>query len=643
MNPTIGQACRCRALGLPAEAERLLRSLIGEAPALASAHLELGNLLKSLGRYREALPPLLEAVRLAPREAAAWLNCGVAQLELNEREAAIRSFRAALALEPERAEAHNIIGHALAQAGQTSAAAEHLETALRLKPGYGPAQDNLGRVRKLQGRASEALALHRAALAAAPKLSTRSNLLYTLNLLDLPPDEIFAEHLDQARWWSATFPLRQGFGRQAGRASESGSASSERASAGWSGLSQDASGKVGQASTPIGLSAQGGCASPCPRLRVGYVSPDFCRHAVSYFIEPVLENHDRSRYEIFCYSDVRVPDAVTTRLTSHAEHWRNSSSLADPALLELIQSDRIDILIDLAGHTAGNRLGVFARRAAAAQFTWLGYPNTTGLAAMDFRITDHVADPAGNERWHSERLLRLPGPFSCYRPPGESPAVLPPPALAADGVVTFGCFNHIAKWSEALIQLWAAVLRAVPRSRLLLKSRGLGDRATAAALRRQFELAGVSADRLELSSAELSVSDHLALYGRVDVALDSFPYNGATTTCEALWMGVPVVTLAGQTHVSRVGASLLAASGGLGKVANSADEYVLEALALAQDLPGLTAARAAQRSSMAQSPLCDGRRFTRDWEKVVRAGWEEKLAGRADCRTGPQELSIISY
>jgi predicted O-linked N-acetylglucosamine transferase (SPINDLY family) len=535
----------------------------------------------------------------------------VAQLELGEREAAIHSFRRALALEPARPEAHNILGHALAQAGKTSLAATHLEEALRLKPGYAAAQDNLGRVRKLQGRASEALAHHRAALAATPKPSTRSNLLYTLNLLNLPPDQIFAEHRRQAEeGWSAISE----------RASEQTSEPAETL------------GKVTE-SQVTGLSAPGGRAPPAStRLRIGYVSPDFCHHAVAYFIEPVLENHDRSHYEIFCYSDVRVPDAVTTRLKSHAEHWRDTAGLGDSALVEAIRSDRIDVLVDLAGHTAGNRLGVFARRAAPAQFTWLGYPNTTGLAAMDYRITDGVADPAGTERWHSERLLRLRGPFSCYRPPEESPAVTPPPAVAADGAITFGCFNHIAKWNEALIHLWAAVLRAVPRSRLLLKSRGLGDPETAAELRRQFELAGVTADRLELLSAELGVAEHLALYGRVDVALDSFPYTGATTTCEALWMGVPVVTLAGQTHVSRVGATLLGAAGDLGKVAQSGDEYVRLAQALAADLPGLVARRADQRSIMAKSPLCNRLSFTRELEESLRRGWQEKLAGRTESR-----------
>jgi predicted O-linked N-acetylglucosamine transferase (SPINDLY family) len=613
MSLVVAQARRCREQGQWAEAERLLRQAIGRSPRLAAAHLELGNLLKSLGRYREALAPLTEAVRWAPQAAAAWLNCGVAQLELGEREAAIRSFRQALALEPARPEAHNILGHALAQAGKTSLAATHLEEALRLKPGYAAAQDNLGRVRKLQGRAGEALAHHRAALAAAPQASIRSNLLYTLNLLDLPPEQIFEEHQRQA-------------------------------SEGWSGFSEDALGKAQQPESEVaGPGAFGERAPPSEkddgyarsapdRLRIGYVSPDFCHHAVAYFIEPVLENHDRSQYEIFCYSDVRVPDAVTARLKARAEHWRETAGLGDPALVEAIRSDRIDVLVDLAGHTAGNRLGVFARRAAPAQFTWLGYPNTTGLAAMDYRITDGVADPAGTERWHSERLLRLGGPFSCYRPPEESPAVTPPPALTAGGAITFGCFNHIAKWNGALIGLWADGLRAVPQSRLLLKSRGLGDAETAAGLRRQFELAGVTADRLELLSAELGVAEHLALYGRVDIALDSFPYTGATTTCEALWMGVPVVTLAGQTHVSRVGASLLAAAGGLGKVAQSGDEYVRLAQALAADLPGLVARRAEQRSIMAQSPLCNGLRFTRELEDSFRRGWQEKVAGRAESR-----------
>jgi len=613
------QAKKSRQEGQPAQAESLFLEVLRQSPHCALAHLELGNLWKAQGRLGEALGHLRTAVRLAPREAAAWLNCGVAQLELGARDEAVECFREALVLEPGRPEAHNILAHALLLRGKSELAARHLTEALRIRPGYGAAHDNLGRVLKLQGRAAEALDHHRAALVAAPKASTHSNLLYTLNLLNLPPDQIFAEHLRWAEIYGTarnarSVPLHDPSSRLDRMAQ---SPADHRPP-----IQPHPVACVAERSERFVAGPRTG-----PRIRIGYVSPDLCAHAVSFFFEPVLENHDRSQFEVFCYSDVLVPDAVTARLRSRAEHWRDTSKLGDSSLFEAIRADGIDVLVDLAGHTAGNRLAVFARRAAPAQFTWLGYPNTTGLSAMDFRVTDELADPAGTDRWHSETLIRLPGPFACFRPAEDSPRVAPPPSLAADGVITFGCFNHIAKLNEPLFHLWAAVLRAVPRSRLLLKSRGMGDAGTVRSVRKQFALAGVAEERIEFLSAELSVFEHLALYARVDIALDAFPYAGATTTCEALWMGVPVVTLAGQTHVSRVGASLLTAAGCNEGIASCCDDYVRIATEHARSMDTLAVRRETQRERMAASPLCRGADFTRHLESAFRLGLGEKVAG----------------
>jgi len=322
---------------------------------------------------------------------------------------------------------------------------------------------------------------------------------------------------------------------------------------------------------------------------------------------------------------VKVGDQVTVRLRTKAEHWRDSSRLSDADFCAAVRADGIDLLVDLAGHTASNRLTAFARRPAPTQLTWLGYPNTTGLTAMDYRITDAYADPDSADRWHSEKLLRLPGPFSCYRPPEESPPVAASPC-SANGFITFGSFNHVAKLNEPLIHLWAAVLKAVPESRLLLRSRSLADQTAIRHLTGLFGAAAIAQDRLEFSGEEFGVRDHLDQYRRIDLALDSFPYNGATTTCEALWMGVPVVTLAGQTHVARAGLSLLTHAGCAEGIAQTSEEYVRIAAGLASDPAGLARRRAEQRSRVARSPLCDGELFTRSLENALRRAVVEKVA-----------------
>jgi protein O-GlcNAc transferase len=571
-----------RTQGRHEEAAAEFRAALALEPNFAEAHHQLGNALKSLRRYPEAAVSLRAAALLAPQSGAVWLNLGVACLEIGRADEAIACFRRAVRLEPTRPEAHNILGHALLTQGRCTAAKRCLEEALRLRPGYPAAQDNLGRLLKTQGLAAEALPYHRAALAGAMKPETHSNLLYSLHFpAGLSPEEIFAEHRRWAELHAA--PLRK------------------------------------EGNPPLAPAAP-------RRLRVGYVSPDFVHHSVSYFFEPVLTAHDRELFEITCYSEARVPDAVTRRLRERSDRWRDIAGRSDDAVAALVHEDEIDILVDLAGHTARHRLLVFARRPAPVQVTWLGYPDTTGLDAIDYRITEAVSDPAGTEAWHSEQLVRLPETFSCYQPPKESPPVGPLPVAEA-GHLTFGCFNHLAKVTPPTIRLWAEILRELPGSRLLLKSRGLADLETAARLREEFVRRGVEADRLELNGEELSVARHLGLYQRVDIAFDTFPYNGTTTTCEALWMGVPVVTLAGRTHVSRVGASLLTHLGEAGWIADSPEAYRKLCRDLAGDRPRLAAIRAGLRERMGAGLLCDARRFTKNLENAFRAMWNEKGSG----------------
>jgi protein O-GlcNAc transferase len=354
------------------------------------------------------------------------------------------------------------------------------------------------------------------------------------------------------------------------------------------------------------------------KIRIGYVSPDWAGHPVARFMQPILESHDRSAFEIHIYDDAPRPDAFTDRLRPFADAWDRVRGMPDEQLAEKIRADRIDILIDLAGHTAGNRLLVFASKPAPVQMSYLGYPNTTGLTAIDYRLTDAIADPPGlADELHTEKLLRLPGTFLAFRPPVETPAVVEPPLLT-NGFVTFGSFNALWKINGPLLKLWARVLSAVPGSRMVLKADSLDDPAVAQRFANVFAEAGIDANRLQLLGREATYGGHLAAYGGCDVCLDSFPYAGTTTTCEALWMGVPVVSLAGQVHAARVGASLLSSVGLPELVANDPDNYVAIAATLATQPDRLRELRLGMRDRMRSSPLMDAVSLTRAIEAAYR-------------------------
>ena len=367
------------------------------------------------------------------------------------------------------------------------------------------------------------------------------------------------------------------------------------------------------------LSGPAPAPTPGRRLRIGYISPNFSRHSVGYFIEPVIRSHDRDRYEIFCYYSHRLADDTTERIRGLADGWRDVANVGDTALESQIRTDGIDILIDLAGHSKGNRLSTIARRPAPVQFTWLGYPDTTGLAAMDYRITDQTADPApAADGRHTERLLRMEGCFLCYQPPADSPPVAVRDTAAA---VVFSSCNNLAKLNGQTLRMWGTILAAVPGSRLVLKAAALGFPDTVERLLEACERNGIEPSRVELQGWIKGRGEHLAHYDEVDIALDTFPYNGTTTTCEALWMGVPVITLAGDAHMSRVGASLLGVVGLADLVAKSDMEYTQIAIALAQDRGRRGALRAEMRDRLRASPLLDYAGFTRQLERHYWRAW----------------------
>jgi predicted O-linked N-acetylglucosamine transferase (SPINDLY family) len=358
------------------------------------------------------------------------------------------------------------------------------------------------------------------------------------------------------------------------------------------------------------MRARAGC-----RLRIGYVSLDYKRHSVAYFLENILEAHDRTCFDVHAYKLNVGGDAVTDRLKSLSEHWIECGHLGDEQLAAQVRADGIDVLIDLSGLSSGTRLGLFERRPAPCQITYLGYPTSTGAGCFDFRISDAVIDPDNEPQHGSEPVLRCRPTMFCYRP-GLAPDVAPVPA-AQRGQVTFGSFNNLSKVSSHTLALWRRLLQAVPHSRLLLKSQAFQQRGNREFFVRYFAEHGVVAERLQLQPLLPDVQAHLATYGEVDIALDCFPFNGATTSCEALYMGVPVVSLAGQTHPSRMGASILGACDLAELVAHDDEGYLATAAALAADLPRLAALRAGMRERLHASRLLDKLAFTRDFESLL--------------------------
>ena len=553
--------------------------LIGLGPGAAEARYNLATALGSLGRYGEAADRLKESLRLRPDFPAAWQYLGIALAGSGRPDQAAGAHRRAIQLRPDYPEAHNHLGDALRALGRLGEAENEHREAIRLKPDYPPAYNSLAATLSLLGRAEEVVACFRKLVELRPQSPvTGSDLLAVLHNVDgVAPQEMFQEHV---RWAERhARPLYK-------TAAPRGAADSDR--------------------------------DPNRRLRVGYVSPDFREYPAARFFEPLLAGHDREKVEVFCYSDVTRPDAVTARLRAYGCTWRDIGGLPDERVEQMVREDRIDILVDLAGHMSNPRLLLFARRPAPVQVSYLGYPDTTGLPTIDYRITDEWHDPPGmSEAYHTEELVRLPRCCWSYGPGKDLPTV---GALAADssGVFTFGIMSRLVKVTPRMMGLWARILTAVPSSRLMvLVARGVE---TEPSVRERFTAAGVGADRLAFL-AHRPRREYLELFGQVDLALDTFPYCGMTTTSDALWMGVPTVTLSGQTHVSRTGVSILHAVGLAELVAQTADEYVDIAVALARDVPRLRELRAGMRERVRASDLSNGTGLAAAIETAFRQMW----------------------
>jgi predicted O-linked N-acetylglucosamine transferase (SPINDLY family) len=562
-------------LGRFADAVIYYSKALESNPGHVNARCNLGNVLRTLGAMDEAIDCFQLALAQSPDFVEPYVNLSAVLNDLGRCKEAVTYCEALLTLQPDHAAACNNLGVALRALGQHDAAIAYLRRAIVLNDDYGDPHNNLALTLQDRGKFAAAAESFRDALARSPDSAYFfSNLLCVLQYDgDLSPEEVLAEHRRFAERFES--PLKPHW------------------------------------------RPHGNERDPARRLKVGYVSPDFRNHAVAYFIEPVLANHDRRQVEVFCYYSHVQQDEVTQRLKTYADVWVECSGMTDERLAERIRADGIDILVDLAGHTARNRLLTFARKPAPIQMTYLGYPGTSGLEAMDYRLTDGCADPAGAEAYYTETLLRLPDSLWCYRPPSGMPEVGPLPALA-NGYVTFGSLNNYNKIDDLCLQLWSVILRSVPDARLLMVTVPEGE--AREKLLERFEKLGVSSERLKFQPSLSSADFHQAI-GTVDIALDPLAINGATTTCESIWLGVPVVALVGTRFAQRAGLSILSAAG-LGEfTAGSAQAYVDLAIHLATNLPLLAELRAGLRAHVAASALVDEVRFTRNLEGLYREVW----------------------
>ncbi len=558
-----------------AEAEASFRQALRAKPDHAQAHGNLGNALRARGDLEGAVACFREAIRLRPNLAEAFNNIGNILHQQGRLQEAELHLRRALRLKPDSAEIAFNLGILLSKLEKTDESIDCHQKAVRLKPDYAEAHANLGDGLMGRGQIDEAVAAYRMALRLKPDSdSSHSNLI---RMLHYHPGYDSQTIREECRQW---------YSRHA---------------------------------EPLMRDVRPHTNIPDPerRLRIGYVSPDFCHDVESFFTVPLLSNHDHRRFEIFCYAQVKLPDTMTERLRGYADVWRDISGLSDQQAAELVRGDQIDILIDLKLHTAGNRLLVFARKPAPVQVSWLGYPGSTGLATIDYHVTDPYLDPPGRlDASSGEESLRLPDTFWCYGPLNDQHMISALPARKS-GAITFGCLNNFCKVNDGCLALWARVLEAVQGSRLVLRApHGLARDNVLARLGQQ----GIAASRIDFVAWQ-SRHEYLNLHHKIDLGLDPLPYNGHTTSLDAFWMGVPVLTMPGKTMVGRAGWSQLCNLDLKELAAETPEQYIAIAAQLAEDLPRLEELRRTLRQRMMQSPLMDANRFARNMESAYRQIW----------------------
>lgn len=576
----IGALVECWNAGDLAQCEQLALSMIRRCPDHFAAWKALGLILLNTGRVGEAIDPLRHWARLQPGDVDAHINLGSAYKDIGLIAEAGMCFIEALDIQPDFAELQSNVGSILRELGYPAKAQQHFLEALRLKPSYAEAHSNLGNALCDTGRYAEAEACYRTALRLQPDLiNAHSNLLYCQNFLAaLPIDTVLAD----ARRFGALISSR---------------------------------------AVPKFTSWR---SEPNPdRLRIGFVSGDFVNHPVGYFTEALFTHLESEGFELYAFSANPKSDALTDRIKPRFCEWVPIFALPDLAAATVIHQRGIDILIDLSGHTAKNRLPVFAYRPAPVQVTWLGYFATTGLPEMDIILGDPVMVPDGSECEFTEIPRLLPETWLCLAQTPDLP-VGALPAMSS-GRITFGYFGKQAKLNEDVVRTWAEVLRAIPDARLFFNRPELADEALAAQVRQKFGSHGVGEERIELAGNSTR-EEYLGNYQRVDIVLDTFPYPGGTTSVEALWMGVPVLTLQGDRFLGRLGCSIARNAGQADWIARDRDDYVAKAIALSSDLPALAALRAALRSRLRKSPLFDFARFARHFGDTLREIWRDRAS-----------------
>jgi predicted O-linked N-acetylglucosamine transferase (SPINDLY family) len=549
-------------------------------PNFPDSYNNLGTALQGKRHIDEAITYYQKALQINPQYADAYFNLGTAYRAKGQFDEATLFYQKALKINPNFVEAYNNLGVDFKERGDLRESLYYFQKVLQLSPAFVEAYNNIGSILSDQGKLADAEIYFRRALQLKPDFSVcYSNLLLSMNYGSRYDSRtIYTEHLNFAKQFA------------------------------------------GPLSTDI-LPHMNERILHRP-VRIGYVSPDFRRHSVNYFVEQVLSGHDRKRFEVFCYSDVLSPDEVSQRIQTYPVRWRDIVGMTDEQAAILVRSDKIDILVDLAGHTGYNRMLLFARKPAPIQVSWLGYPNTTGLPTVDYRIVDRYTDPPGmTDPFYTEKLIRMPESFLCYQPEKNSPEAGTLPALST-GYVTFGSFNIISKITPEAIVTWSRILKEVPKSRLLLKAKSLFDGDTREYLSALFKQQGITEERIIFLFHTKSYKDHLAVYDKIDIGLDTFPYHGTTTTCEALWMGVPVITRAGDKHASRVGVSLLSNIGLPELIAQTDEEYIEIAMRLSEDMEKLQSLRERLRDMMTNSPLTNSERFTAELEDRYRTMWQ---------------------
>ena len=566
--------------GRLAEAANVFRQILAAQPHHVDALHLLGLVAYHEGDYGTAVDLITTALTHHTSEIF-YGNLGNAYAGQGKRAAAIECFRQAIALKPDYVPAHNNLGNLLRDQGHIADAVQCLRTVIALQPEYAEAHNNLANALVDLGDLDAAIEAYRHAIALkSDLLEARSNLLFILS---------YRDDLSQAEYHAQAVE----FGRAA--------AAKARPWGDWR-VALEVDRRAGP-------------------LRVGLVSGDLKIHPTGHFLESILAHIDRRRIEFVAYPTRRAEDALTARIKPYFHAWTPLASMNDEQAAARIRDDRIDLLLDLSGHMNFNRLPLFAWRPAPVQASWLGYFATTGLPAIDYLLGDRHVLPPGEQAYYTERLRRLPDSYLCFTPPAEHVEIAPPP-LATQGHVTFGCFNHLMKMNDGVVELWARILHAVPRSRLFLKAKQLDDASTRATTLARFAARGIDASRLTLEGRSPR-AEYLAAYNRIDIALSPFPYPGGTTSVEGLWMGVPVLCRRGDRFLSNICTSMLHSAGLPDWIAESNDDYFAKAVAFAADVEHLAALRKNLRATVLASPLCDAARYARNLEEALEAMWRD--------------------